>query len=420
MPEKRSIGQILMNTGRVDEEDVSRALEYQREHGGYFGEALVALGIVSQEELEWSLASQFDLPYVFPDAESIDPEAAALVSPEWALAHLALPIMKTEDTLTVVVDSPMKTRAIEDLQARTDKTIHLALASASKIRELVRQVYARSASPEPPERPVSVRLDQGFSLALDAASNRFGVSTRGHAAWFWYDDAGTLRRRPLEGSWPEEMDRLVSPAPSQLLRDQRQASMDAEVSREGMVSSVELRYLADESGREYLFRPVRKYSRLQERFPPPAQGILSEIRLLARSGSARFVVRAGPGDLGREILPHLPALLLDPSWRSVHVSVEEHRSAEEVFSVVAPRELGEWAQEAESLRAFHFDAVTVDPTGTEAGWALAGLEIAAVAFILWLGDEDRRPAYDAGVRWELGVEREEGKRLDWRLEPLQV
>src|SRR3990170_2924489 len=103
MAERRTIGQILMSFGRLTEADCSRALEYQRDHGGYFGESLLALGLVSQDELEWGLASQFDLPYIFPDADSIDPEAAAMVSPEWALAHLVLPIMKTEEALTVVV-----------------------------------------------------------------------------------------------------------------------------------------------------------------------------------------------------------------------------------------------------------------------------------------------------------------------------
>ena len=53
MSERRTIGQILTHAGRIDEEGVARALEYQREHGGFFGEALVGCGLVSREELEW-------------------------------------------------------------------------------------------------------------------------------------------------------------------------------------------------------------------------------------------------------------------------------------------------------------------------------------------------------------------------------
>src|SRR5688500_3241675 len=166
MSERRTIGQILMSFGRVSEVDVSRALEYQRENGGYFGEALLAMGFVSQEELEWGLASQFDLPYVFPDAESVDPEAVALVSPEWALAHLTLPIMKTEDTLTVIVASPIKTTAVDELAARTDRKIQLALAGPGKIRELIRQVYARASARDESERAEPVSLNDAIGLAL--------------------------------------------------------------------------------------------------------------------------------------------------------------------------------------------------------------------------------------------------------------
>ncbi|HZD05071.1 MAG TPA: hypothetical protein VE173_09135, partial [Longimicrobiales bacterium] len=213
MAERRNLGEILMSSGRITEEDTTRALRYQRDHGGYFGEALLALGLVSPEELEWGLASQFDLPYAFPDVDSIDPQAAALVSPEWALAHLTLPIMRTSQTLTVLVDAPNRTAGVEELRRRTDRDVELALASASKIRELIRGVYARLEEDAGPGRPVS--LEEAFALALGAAAERFGISARGHRAWFWYEDGGMRRRRRLEGLWEQELDRLVSPPPGE-------------------------------------------------------------------------------------------------------------------------------------------------------------------------------------------------------------
>jgi len=119
MAERRTIGQILIDLGRLTEEDCARALEYQRDHGGHLGEALVVLGMVSRDELDWGIASQFDIPYIFPDADSIDPEAANLVTPEWALAHLTLPITRAGNTLTVVVESPTNTAAMDELRSPT-------------------------------------------------------------------------------------------------------------------------------------------------------------------------------------------------------------------------------------------------------------------------------------------------------------
>jgi MshEN domain len=420
MAERRTIGQILMAFGRLTEEDCARALEYQRDHGGYFGEALLAMGFVSHDELEWGLASQFDLPYIFPDADSIDPEAAALVSPEWALAHLTLPIMKTDDTLTVVVESPIKTSAVDELHARTDLRIELALASAVKIRECIRQVYARGTAAEEMQRPAPIHLTEALAEALEAAAGSFGISTRGRRSWAWWDDGGTMRRRPLEGLWEAELEQLMEPPPGEQVTGKARAQWRAQLNREGMITPVEVRYLSDESGHEYLFLPIKERTLLQERFSAPNPGIVSEIRLLARSGSARFVVTTEPDAFGHEILPHLPMLLLDPSWRSIYINASEQNAENEAFSLRIPSDPERWASELEALRAFHFDVVTVDLAGNRDAWAGTALDVASVAFLLWPLEEDRRPAYDAGVRWELHVAKGEGGLLDWSLEPLQA
>ncbi len=418
MAERRTIGQILMGFGRLTEEDCQRALEYQRDHGGYFGEALLALGVVSQDELDWGIASQFDLPFIFPDADSIDPEAAFLVSPEWALAHLTLPIMKTDESLTVVVESPIKTDAVDELRARTELRIDLALASAAKIRELIRQVFARGTAAEENDRPTPIHLTEAFAEALECGAPRFGVSTRGHRSWAWWDDSGTVRRRPLEGLWEAELEQLLEPPPQEHAAGVDRAQWNGQMNREGMVTPVEIRYLADESGLEYLFKPIQQHSLLQERFPLPSPAIMSEIRLLARSGAARFVVTATPDDLGHDILPHLPLLLLDPSWRSIYINASEQKAAQEAFSLRMPPDPEKWATELETLRAFHFDVVTVDLTGNRDEWAGTALDVASVAFLLWPMQEDRRPAYDAGIRWELHIEEVAGNQLEWTLEPL--
>jgi hypothetical protein len=417
MPERSTIGQILLSHGRISEAQAAKALEYQRDHGGYFGEALVALGLRTHDALVWGLASQYDLPYVFPDADSVDPEAVALVSPEWALAHVALPIMKTADSLTVVVDSPNNTAAVDELGARTDLRIELALAGPGKIRELIRQVFARATAREEGERPAPIDLSGALTLALAAAAPRCGLSTRKARAWFWYDDAGTIRRRPLDGVWESQLDQLLDPPASPQVSGKERAIFSGKLNRQGIVTAVEVRYLADETGVEYLFRPSHDKGALQERFPPPPPGVLSEIRLLSRSGSARFIVTTKPDSLGHDILPHLPSLLLDPSWRSIYVNAVDQKAAGEAFSVQMPKESDSWASELETLRAFHFDVVTVDLTGNAESWAASALDVASVAFLLWPAGADRRPVWEAGIRWELRLEMD-GGRLDWSLHPL--
>lgn len=418
MSERRTIGEILTSLGRISEADVTRALEYQRDHGGYFGEALIACGLVSENELEFGLASQFDLPYVFPEADSVDPEAVALVSPEWALAHLALPILRTEGALKVVVDSPMNTAAVEDLHARTNLEIELALASSTSIRELIRQVYARPTAVEDDEESASpMRLADGLDLVLRAAPTRFGVSARGRRAWIWWEEAGAVRRRRLSGDWASDLERDLKPGPRTGARGRTRAVWEADLVRSGLEAPVEVRYLADESGAEYLFRPLPDGPEAPARFAPPPEGVVSEVRLLARSGAARFVVTTDAPELGHDLLPHLPSLLLEPSWRSIHVHAEKHAAADEVFSLAVPADARVWRREIEALSAFHFDVVTVDLPGGGGEWVDAALNVASIAFLLWpVGDTGA--AFEAGVRWRLHLAARSDDGPEWSLEPL--
>ena len=418
MTERHTIGQILINIGRISEEDVATALEYQRDNGGYFGEALLACGLATSDELEWGLASQFDLPYVFPEAGAVDPEAAAIVSPEWALSNLTLPIMRTDRSLRVVVDSPLKSEPIDELRSRTGLEVEIALASPTTIRELIRQVYARGAASDE-EHHSPIDLNGALEAVSQSASSRFGISVRGTRSYAWWDDRGTIRRRSLAGDWQASLEEIMNPSPADSTHGTDRAEWEAELSRAGTVLPVQVSYLGDESGREYLMRPRRIGSSLDNRFPAPPPGILSEIRLLTRSGTARFIVGAQPPKLGHEILPHLPAILLDPSWRSIHIHSSEHAVADEAFSLRLPRDASSWSSEIERLHAFQFDVVTVDLTGGERTWTEPALDIASVAFLLWHDDDDRSQAYEAGIRWELRVERGSDGQLAWSLEPLR-
>ncbi len=417
MSERRTIGEILVSLGKITEEDVARALEHQRVHGGYFGEALVASGVVNEDELEYGLASQFDLPFVFPDPDSVDPAAAALVSPEWALANLTLPILSTEDTVRVVIDSPMKTSVLSELERRTGLEVEPALAAPTAIRELIRQVYARaSAADEGLHAPIE--LAELLDEVMGSGAARFGISVRGAKAHGWWDDEGVIRRRTLAGDWMAALDRVLIPGPSQKATDRDRAAWDAELHRSGPPVPVEVRYLSDESGLEFLFRPRAVVGGLEERFPVPPDGIVSEIGLLARAGSARFVVQTDPEELGHAMLPHLPAIVLDPSWRSIYIAIESRAAEGEAFSLRMPADPETWAEEIEALRAFHFDVVTADLGGSDRRWTSSALDVGAVAFLLWPDGADLEPARAAGVRWRLRIQQRADGETEWSLDPL--
>jgi receptor protein-tyrosine kinase len=58
------IGTILAERGKLKDGDVERVLELQRARGLRFGEAALRLGLITREDLNRAIATQFDLPYL--------------------------------------------------------------------------------------------------------------------------------------------------------------------------------------------------------------------------------------------------------------------------------------------------------------------------------------------------------------------
>lgn len=62
-PIDNSLGDILRRTKGLTAEQVKEALDYQNLNGVRFGEAVVALGLASSQDIVWALAQQFHYPY---------------------------------------------------------------------------------------------------------------------------------------------------------------------------------------------------------------------------------------------------------------------------------------------------------------------------------------------------------------------
>lgn len=78
---ERSIGDILAELRNLTAEQVERVLQHQRETGVRFGEAAMALGLASKEDVLFALAQQFHYPYTPEEARTRNAELVTLNEP---------------------------------------------------------------------------------------------------------------------------------------------------------------------------------------------------------------------------------------------------------------------------------------------------------------------------------------------------
>lgn len=79
--EGSAIGHILVEAGRLAVADVDVVLREQREHGGRFGAVARRLGLVSQADVDFALARQFDYAYLPPNSGLLAPEVVVAYAP---------------------------------------------------------------------------------------------------------------------------------------------------------------------------------------------------------------------------------------------------------------------------------------------------------------------------------------------------
>ena len=78
---ERSIGSIIAETRNLSAEQVEKILAHQREKGIRFGEAAIALGYASNEDVLFALSQQFNYPYAAEEQRKANPELVALNQP---------------------------------------------------------------------------------------------------------------------------------------------------------------------------------------------------------------------------------------------------------------------------------------------------------------------------------------------------
>jgi len=77
----RSIGEIIRDTRELNAEQVASILDYQRSAGVKFGEAAIALGLATQDDVLHALARQFNYAFSSPDIARTRPELVMLAQP---------------------------------------------------------------------------------------------------------------------------------------------------------------------------------------------------------------------------------------------------------------------------------------------------------------------------------------------------
>ena len=136
------LGEILMERGQLNAEDLERGLEMQRERGDKLGRILVDLGFVAHRDVVAALAAQLNLavakldvpPLVSPDTERL--------SARFLRQARAVPLRMEDGELVLAMADPLDFATLAAARSATGLRVRAEIAVESELADVIERFYA--------------------------------------------------------------------------------------------------------------------------------------------------------------------------------------------------------------------------------------------------------------------------------------
>ena len=161
----KSIGDILVEAGRLRPEDAERILSLQSEKGLRFGEAAIRLRILSPEDIQFALSRQFHYPYLARGETKVSEDVVAAYDPFSRQAE-ALRAVRSQLMLRWFDGDPARKSLVVVSAARKEGRSYIAANMAVVFSQLGERTLLIDAD-----------LRNSCQHRLFGLDNRFGLSS---------------------------------------------------------------------------------------------------------------------------------------------------------------------------------------------------------------------------------------------------
>ncbi|SPP99670.1 Type IV pilus assembly protein TapB [Candidatus Sulfobium mesophilum] len=172
------LGQLLVASSIISEEQLKQALGIQKKEGGRLGTNLVRLGFVTEDKLVAFLSKQFGVPAINLGEYKIDGAVLKLIPSDMAKKYLIMPVARVGATLTVAMADPSNVFAIDDVKFMTGYNVEVVVSSESSIIGSITAHYlgkgngALATSPAAPAASMQIQA-KDYTMSDDDLSGGF-------------------------------------------------------------------------------------------------------------------------------------------------------------------------------------------------------------------------------------------------------
>jgi len=143
MAEKKLLGEMLIENGLINEEQLARALEEQKKSGHFLGRILVDLGYVSEKDLKRVLSVQAGVEMIDLKNTVIDQKAIQVFPSALAKSYEVIPVKFENNVLTLAAGDTLSLNIQDDITFVLGYKTKMVLADTDDIREAIETYYGK-------------------------------------------------------------------------------------------------------------------------------------------------------------------------------------------------------------------------------------------------------------------------------------
>jgi type IV pilus assembly protein PilB len=142
---RKKLGEILVEGGLLTQEQLEKALPYQKKSNLKLGQFLVKEGIVSESQIVDLVSSQLKLEKYRPDRFTVDVELSQLLPAELAHKNQAAPLKRSGLLLTVAMTDPLDINALDTIEVYTNCEVEAVICTEQHLNQLLTTIYGTFA-----------------------------------------------------------------------------------------------------------------------------------------------------------------------------------------------------------------------------------------------------------------------------------
>tara|TARA_Y100000748_G_scaffold188866_1_gene158070 strand:+ start:12424 stop:14091 length:1668 start_codon:yes stop_codon:yes gene_type:complete len=141
---KQRIGTLLLQAGKIDEDQLQKGLQIQKEKDGYLGQAFIELGYINNKELNRYISNQLKIPFLQLGYYNVDNTLMDLFSERLVRKKKMLPLFRLNNTLNLAISDPLDSGPINAARDATGLKVEPVIAMENEIENAIDLHYGIS------------------------------------------------------------------------------------------------------------------------------------------------------------------------------------------------------------------------------------------------------------------------------------